>query len=161
MTEETAMALTRWSPFGTVERWEPFRGLGDIQSEVNRLFENFAGRQPATSGERMWAPPVDVHETPDDVVLRFEIPGVSDKDIQLSVTGDVLSVRGERRFDRNDSTDMYHRVERVYGKFERSVQLSMPVETEKVTASYRDGVLEVKLPKAAATKPRDIKIESV
>jgi HSP20 family protein len=153
------MALTRWSPFGTVERWDPFRGLGDIQGEMNRLFDNLAGRQPAMAGERMWWPAVDVHETPDHVVLRFEIPGVSDKDIHLSITGDVLTVKGERRFDRNEATETYHRVERVYGKFERSVQLSMPVQTDKVSASYRDGVLEVKLPKAEATKPRDIKID--
>jgi HSP20 family protein len=160
--EGYAMALTRWNPFGTVERWDTSRGLGDIQSEMNRLFDNFAGRQPAmAAGERMWWPAVDVHETPDDVVLRFEIPGVNEKDIHLSITGDVLTVRGERQFDRNETTETYHRIERAYGKFERSVQLSMPVQTDKVSASYREGVLEVKLPKAEELKPREIKIDAL
>jgi HSP20 family protein len=152
------MALTRWNPFGTVDRWDASRGLGDIQGEMNRLFENFAGRQ-SNSNSAMWWPAVDVHETQDDVVLRFEIPGVNEKDIHLSITGDVLTVRGERRFERDDTTETYHRVERAYGKFERSVHLSMRVQTDKVSASYRDGVLEVKLPKSEELKPREIKID--
>jgi HSP20 family protein len=155
------MALTRWSPFGTVDRWDAYRGLGDIQSEMNRLFESFSGRQPGMAGDRMWLPAVDVHETKDDVILRFDIPGVNEKDIQLSITGDLLTVKGERRFDRDDAGETYHRVERVYGKFERSVQLAMPVQAGKVTASYREGVLEVKLPKAEEVKPREIKIDLV
>jgi HSP20 family protein len=155
------MAMTRWNPFGTVERWDASRDLGDIRSEMNRLFETFAGRRSAMNGEHTWLPAVDVHETRDHVVLRFEIPGVSEKDIQLSVTGDVLTVKGERHFDRDEAAETYHRVERVYGKFERSVQLSMPVQTDKVTASYREGVLEVKLPKAEELKPREIKIDAI
>lgn len=156
------MAMTRWSPFGTVDRWDPFRGVSDIQNEVNRLFDSVAGRPATTgSGERMWLPAVDVRETKDDVVLSFDIPGMREKDIQLSITGDLLTVRGERRFERDETDQSYHRVERVYGKFERSVQLAMPVQTDKVTASYRDGVLEVKLPKADELKPREIKIDLV
>lgn len=156
------MAMTRWSPFGTIDRWDPFRGLGDIQSEVNRLFDSVSGRQApmASMGERMWLPAVDVRESKDDIVLSFDIPGVQEKEIQLSITGDLLTVRGERRFEKHEGGDhSYHRVERVYGKFERSVQLAVPVQTDKVTASYRDGVLEVKLPKADEVKPREIKID--
>jgi len=154
------MAMTRWTPFGTLERWDPFRNLGDIQHEVNRLFDNFSGR-PAqgTAGERMWLPAVDVRETKDEVVLSFDVPGMSEKDIQLSITGDLMTVKGERRFERDDSQDTYHRVERVYGKFERTVQLAMPVQTDKVKATYREGVLEVKLPKVEAAKPHEIKID--
>ena len=155
------MAMTRWTPFGTLERWDPFRNLGDIQHEMNRLFDNFSGRpaQTGTPGERMWLPAVDVRETKDEVILSFDVPGVTDKDIQLSITGDLLTVKGERRFERDENQDTYHRVERVYGKFERSVQLSTPVQTDKVTATYREGVLEVKLPKVEEVKPRDIKID--
>ena len=153
------MAMTRWTPFGSLERWDPFRNLGDIQSEMNRLFDSFSGRPSMSPGERVWFPAVDVRETKDEVVLSFDVPGMAEKDIQLSMTGDLLSVRGERKFDRNESNDTYHRVERVYGKFERTVQLAMPVQTDKVKATYRDGVLEVKLPKVEEVKPREIKID--
>jgi HSP20 family protein len=154
------MAIDRWRPFGGFERWEPFRGVGEIQTEMNRLFDSFVGRPAAaTTGDRMWLPSVDVHETKDDLVLSFDIPGVSQKDVQVTITGDLLTVRGERRFDREASENSYHRVERVYGRFERSVQLPMTVQTDKVKASYRDGVLEVKLPKAEEVKPREIKVD--
>jgi len=149
-----------WRPFGGGERWDALRGIGDIQTEMNRLFESFVGRPATTAaGERMWVPAVDVHETSDNLVRTFDIPGVTEKDVQLTITGDLLTLRGERRLQREASEDSYHRVERVYGKFERSVQLPMTVQTDKVKASYRDGVLEVKLPKAEEVKPRAIKID--
>jgi HSP20 family protein len=154
------MAIDRWQPFGSGDRWDPFRGGGDIQTEMNRLFNTFVGRPTsAAMGERMWLPAVDVHETKDDLVLSFDIPGVTEKDVQLTITGDLLTLRGERRFEREAPEDNYHRVERLYGRFERSVQLPMTVQTDKVKASYRDGVLEVKLPKAEEIKPREIKID--
>ena len=82
-----------------------------------------------------------------------------EKDIQLSITGDLLTVKGERRLERDETQDTYHRVERVYGKFERTLQLATPVQTDKVKATYRDGVLEVTLPKVEEVKPREIKID--
>ena len=156
------MAMERWRPFGSVERWDPFRGLGDIQTEVNRLFDNWSGRSGASAGERMWLPAIDVHETKDEFVLALDIPGVSEKDVSISITGDLLTVKGERRFEREGGEgtgNTYHRVERLYGKFERSVQLPTMVQTDKVKASYREGVLTVKLPKAEEVKPREIKID--
>ena len=152
------MAVERWRPFGTaVERWEPFR---DIQGEVNRLFDNFFGR-PATMtmGERMWAPLSDMYESKDDLVVSFELPGLSEKDVSVSITGEMLTVKGERRFEQDQKDDTYYRLERVYGKFERTMPLPMPVQGDKVKATYRDGVLEIRLPKVEAVKPRDIKIE--
>jgi HSP20 family protein len=158
------MAVERWRPFGSVERWDPFRGVSDIQGEVNRLFDSFFGRPSAVgtgSGLRMWAPVLDMHETKDDVVLNFELPGISEKDISLSITGDLLTLKGERAFNRDLKDDNYHHVERAYGKFERSVQLPMSVQAAKVKATYRDGVLEVRLPKAEEVKPKEIKIDIV
>ena len=156
------MAIERWSPFVSMERWDPFRNMNDIQGEVNRLFDSFLGR-PTTSANgsavRSWAPVLDMRETKDDVVLTFELPGVSEKDVSLSITGDLLTVRGERTFNRDSKDEGVRHVERVYGKFERSVQLPMPVQAEKVKAMYRDGVLEVKLPKVEEVKPKEIKIE--
>jgi HSP20 family protein len=107
----------------------------------------------------MWAPAVDIRENKDNLILTFEVPGIRDKDVNLSITDDILSVRGERRFDYEAKEESYHRLERAYGKFERHVQLPMPVQSDKVKAVYRDGVLEVTLPKAEELKPKQIKID--
>ena len=155
------MAMERWRPFGSVDRWEPFRNLVDIQGEVNRLFDSVAGRPMAgaPAAGRSWMPAVDMHETKDDLVLRVEVPGVREKDVAVSITGDLLTVRGERRWEDESKDQKFLHVERVYGQFERMIQLPMAVQTDKVKASYREGVLEIKLPKAEELKPREIKIE--
>jgi HSP20 family protein len=156
------MAMERWRPFAaaTMDRWEPFRNVSDIQTEVNRLFDGFFGR-PAAAGStgRTWAPPVDMYQTKDDVVLTLEVPGVREKDVSVSITGDLLSVKGERQFENEvKEHDLLH-VERAYGRFERLIQLPMPVQADRVKATYRDGVLEIRLPKAEEVKPKEIKID--
>jgi len=156
------MRIERLRPFGGVERWEPFRGMTEIQGEMNRLFDSFFGRPSSletTPRTRWWMPVVDMYETKDDVVLAFELPGVREKDIALSITGDILTISGDRSLGRELDEGSYHHMERVYGKFERAVQLPMPVQADKVKATYRDGVLEVKLPKAEEVKPKAIKID--
>ena len=154
--------MERWRPFsGVMEHRDPYR-VSEMQGEVNRLLESFFGRPTtamAPTGERMWAPAADIWEDKDNVVLTFEIPGISDKDVNVSITDGVLSVRGERRFDRAMKDESYHRLERVYGKFERNVQLPMPVQPDHVKAVYRDGVLEITVPKAEEVKPKQIKID--
>jgi len=154
------MAIERWRPFGAAARWEPFQGLADIQHEVNRLFDNFFGR-PSTmaSTERVWMPLCDMYETRDDLYVTFELPGVREKEVNVSITGDLLTVRGERKWEKELKEDTFHRLERVYGKFERSVPLPVPVQMDKVKATYRDGVLEIRLPKADEVKPKEIKID--
>jgi HSP20 family protein len=155
------MALERWRPFGTtLSRWEPLRELSDIQQEMNRLCDAFFGR-PTTvqAGERLWVPLADMWETKDDLYVAFEIPGVREKDVNVSITGDLLTVKGERKWDREVKEDSFHRLERVYGRFERSIPLPVPVQAEKVKATYRDGVLEIRLPKAEEVKPKEIKID--
>jgi len=158
------MAMQRWRPFGFAERWEPFRNLSDIQGEVNRLFETFAGRPAGTTmtSARTWMPPVDMTETADDLVLAVEIPGIREKEVSVSITGDLLSIKGERRWEQDgkdgkDNTVLH--TERVYGQFERLIQLPFAVQADKVKATYRDGVLEVRLPKAEEVKPRTIKVD--
>lgn len=156
------MVLERWRPFGTsIERWEPFRNILDIQHEMNRLFDGFFGRPSAamTTADRQWIPVLDMYETKDDLILAFELPGVREKDVSLLITGDLLTVRGERPINQELEGENYQHVERVYGKFERSVQLPMPVQAEKVKATYHDGVLEVKLTKSEEVKPKEIKID--
>ena len=156
------MAIDRWRPFGTtMERWQPFRQVSDLQAEMNRLLDTVFGPPASQStGERIWAPLCDMWETKDDVVLSFEMPGVGDKDVSVSITGDLLTVKGERRFRQQDgSGESYHRLERAYGKLERSVQLPMAVQADKVKATYREGVLTVTLPKADEVKSKEIKID--
>jgi HSP20 family protein len=152
------MTVVRWRPVsGSVERWDPFREVGDLQSEMNRMFDGFFGRS-LPGLDRVWAPAVDVFETKDDLVMTVELPGVSEKDIHLSITGDVLTIKGERGMTSTSPENAY-RSERWYGKFERSLSLPIPVQADKVKATYRDGVLTINLPKAEELKPKAIKID--
>jgi HSP20 family protein len=140
-----------------VERWE---GATDIQQEMNRLFDDFFGRPAMVpTGDRLWVPLADLYETNDDLCITFEVPGVREKEVSVSITGDLLTVKGERKWDKEQKEESYHRLERVYGKFERSVALPVPIQADKATATYRDGVLEIRLPKAEEAKPKEIKID--
>jgi len=155
------MAIERWRPFGsTLDRWEPSRGLTDIQAEMNRLFDAVFGRSTGVAvTDRVWAPAIDMYETKDDLYVLCEVPGVREKEVQVSITNDVLTIKGERNQQQEGKDDSHYRLERWFGRFERSVPLPMPVQSDKVKATYRDGVLEIKLPKAEAVKPKEIKIE--
>lgn len=155
------MAILRWRPMGqSVERWDPFREVGDFQSELNRVFDGFFGRTGTMpGGDRVWAPAVDMYETKDDLVVTAELPGVNEKEVQLSITGDVLSLKGERTLNQDTSQENFHRGERWHGRFERHLSLPISVQADKVKATYRDGVLTITLPKAEEIKPKSIKID--
>ncbi len=131
----------------------PCDPLSDLRAWQERL-ERLARHQ----GES-WAPPIDVYETKDDLVVVVELPGLKDKDVHLSITGDVLSLRGQRMPDHQLKEENYHRIERWAGTFERHVQLPIPVQPDKVRATFREGVLEIRLPKVEAVKPREIRID--
>ena len=153
------MAIVRFRPFS--QAVDSFRDFGDMQAEVNRIFDSFLGRPPQSGGvERAWAPAVDMYETKDSLVVVAELPGVDEKDIHLSIIGDALTLRGERKGNHEVKQDSYYRGERWYGKFERSIPLPMPVQADKVTAKYRDGVVTITLPKVAEILPKEIKIEA-
>ena len=153
------MAIVRFRPFTSAV--EPQRDFSEIQTEMNRLFDSFFGRpSQMTSGmERVWAPAVDVYETKEDLVITADLPGLNEKDIHLSITGDILALRGERRFNPEVKQESYYRGERWFGRFERALPLPIPVQADKVKASYRDGVLTIKLPKTEEIKPKEIKID--
>lgn len=138
------MALIRFRPFAQ----DLSRDLTDIQTQMNRLFDNFVG-QPTSPGpaERVWAPAADMYETKNEVVITAELPGLSEKDIHLSITGDLLTIQGERQWTGDVQDASHYRRERWFGKFERTFSLPMPVESGQIKATYRDGVLTVKLPK--------------
>jgi len=151
------MAIVRFRPYGNV--LDPFRDFSEIQSEMNRLFDSFVGRPGHGGAERIWIPGVDMHETPDHLVVTMDLPGLNEKDISLSITGDMLVLRGERRANTEAKQDSYYRGERWVGKFERTLPLPIPVQADQVKASYRDGVLTVSMPKVEEIKPKEIKID--
>ena len=155
------MAVMRWRPFGQrLEPWGGARELGDIQSEVNRLFDTFFGRSaPQGVPERAWAPAADMYETKDELIIKADLPGMSEKDVQVSITGDLLSLKGQRMEAEDVKPEQYFRAERWAGRVERVFQLPIPVQADKVRASYREGVLTVTLPKVEAVKPKEIKID--
>jgi HSP20 family protein len=153
------MPVERWHPF-RFERVEPIRDLAHMQNQMNRVFDDFFGtRAQPTLVDRVWAPAIDIYETREELVVVAEVPGVKEKDIQLSIVENVLSLKGQRLPAGDVKEESYHRIERWTGGFERYIQLPVPVQADKVRASYRDGVLEVRLPKIEAVKPREIKIE--
>jgi len=156
-----------------IVRFDPFRELDRLQNEVNRLFEGHnsnadvpaPARQNSGGGNggnalmtRAWAPVVDIAETQNEVVLRAELPGLKQDDIDIELTGDTLTLRGERKFENEERKDNFVRVERSYGRFQRSFTLGVPVQNDQVSATYRDGVLEIHLPKSEQTRPRKVQV---
>jgi HSP20 family protein len=146
-----------------IVRFDPFRELDRLQSEMNRLFEGYSGAPERANGQlvqsgRMWSPSVDVAETENEIVLRAELPGMKQEDIDIELTGDTLTIRGERKFENEERRENFVRVERSYGRFQRSFTLGIPVQGDKVKATYRDGILEVHLPKSEETKPRKVMV---
>lgn len=141
-------------------RWDPFADVSQLRDQVNRLFEQSltrTGREPASA--QVWAPTVDVLETANDLVLHAELPGIRPEDIHLQVEGDTLTLRGERTLQKEQAAQRYVRVERAYGAFQRSFTLGVPIKQDAIKANYKDGVLEIVLPKAEEVKPKQIKVQ--
>ncbi len=143
-----------------IVRYDPFRDLRTLQEEVNRLFSTNLTRAFGDEGigRGAWAPSVDIYENKDQIVLEAELPGMKQDDFDLSIENNVITLRGERRFEKTDETDNYHRVERSYGSFTRSFTLPQTVSAEGATAEYNNGVLRVTLPKREETKSRRIQV---
>jgi len=141
-------------------RWEPVRELNTIQGEINRLFNSFFDT-PVSAGEgagRRWLPAMDLVEAGDHYVLRADLPGLSEEDVKIEVEDDVLTVSGERKAEHEQRGEGYHRLERSYGSFSRSLTLPDGVDPETVQASFERGVLEVRIPKPEERKPRRVTI---
>jgi HSP20 family protein len=141
-------------------RWEPFREFSTLQDRLNRLFrESYGpeGREESltTTG---FAPPVDVYEDEHNVTLKIEVPGIDEKDIDVRIESNVLTVHGERKFEKEEKEENFRRVERQYGSFTRTFTLPTTVDAEKVSAHYDKGILKVALPKKAEAKPKQIKV---
>lgn len=142
----------------SISRIDPFRGLTTLQDQVNRLFESsFQGRGDH-SALTTWAPAVDIYETENELVLKADLPDAVEKDIDIRVENNMLTIRGERKFEQQVKEENYLRIERTYGSFSRSFGLPNTVNTESIHAAYKNGVLTVTMPKRAESKPKQVKV---
>ena len=139
-----------------ITRWEPFRDLARLQDEVNRLFD---GGPYHTSESVGWTPSCDIYEDEEAVSLKFELAGVDPKDVDVRFENGVLTVKGERRLEKEEKRENYHRVERSYGTFSRSFSLPGSLDAEKIKAETKHGVLTITLPKKPEAKPRAIQVK--
>jgi HSP20 family protein len=138
-------------------RWEPMRELNALQGEMNRLFNSFFD-EGDNGVQRRWAPAVDLVEREDSLVLKADLPGMSEDDVQIEVRDNILMISGERKAEHEEKQNGYYRVERAFGRFSRSVQLPAGVDTSGIAASFENGVLEITIPKPEERKPRKIEI---
>ncbi len=140
--------------------WRPFREFERMRREMDRLWDSFFERRPARVEEvSEWFPSLDVSETKNEYVVKAELPGIDPKDIDISLTSDLLTIKGEKKQEREEKEENYHLIERSYGSFTRSIQLPGQVQSDKINATYKNGVLKVTLPKTEEAKKKEIKIK--
>jgi HSP20 family protein len=140
-------------------RWEPFREFSTLQDRMNRLFRETQGNtQDESLASSSFAPAVDVYEDEHNVTLKIEVPGIDEKDIDVRIENNTLTVHGERKIEKEEKEENYRRVERQYGSFTRTFNLPPTVDPEKVRADYDKGVLQITLPKKAEAKPKQVKV---
>jgi HSP20 family protein len=137
-------------------RWEPFRDLARLQDEMTRLFDDRAYRSGESVG---WTPSCDIFEDEDGLALRFDLAGVDPKDVDIQFENGVLTLKGERKLEKEDKRENYHRIELPYGTFTRTFSLPGTVDAEKIRAEARNGLLTVYLPKRVEAKPRAIQVK--
>ena len=140
--------------------WRPFRELTTLRDEMDKMWNRFLGEWPSMEpykGE--WMPSLDVSETKDNIVVKAEVPGMNGKDIDISFANGVLTIKGERKQEKEEKDENYHRVERIYGAFSRSTRLPKDVQSDKIKASCKDGVLKITLPKSEEAKKKEVKIK--
>ena len=143
----------------TMNRWEqPFRGDTTLQEQINRVFGDVVGRTGEESNLTPWAPEVDIYETENELVVKADLPDVNPQDLDIRVESNILTIRGERKFDKKVNEDNYLRIERSYGSFSRSFSLANSVKSEAIKADYQNGVLTLSIPKREEAKPKQIKV---
>ena len=141
-----------------ISQWNRFHNLSSLQDHFNRLFEPTREGQADNSALTSWAPAVDIYENENELVIKADLPDIDEKDLDVRVENNTLTVRGERKFEQEVKEENYLRVERAYGSFSRSFSLPSSVNTEAIKAEYKNGVLTVALPKRAESKPKQVKI---
>jgi HSP20 family protein len=143
-----------------IVRWRPFRDMVSIQDEMNKLFDDFLGRPLMRTewSEGVWNPSVDISETKDNVIIKAEMPGLNKEDVKISMQDNMLTLTGEKKQEKEEKETNYHRIERSYGAFSRSFSLPTSVKSDKIRATYKDGILSITLPKTEEVKPKEIPI---
>jgi HSP20 family protein len=146
----------------SITRFDPFRQVTRLQDRMNRIFEDALGRTFENNDifAGAWAPAVDILEDTNDLVLRAELPGMKPEDVDIRIENNTLTLMGERKFESKEDKVNYHRRERSYGAFSRSFALPSSVQQDKVTAEFKDGILQVILPKREETKPKQISVKA-
>jgi HSP20 family protein len=142
----------------TFNRWEPYRGAATLQEQVNRLLGNVLERSVEESNLTSWAPAADIYETEHELVVKADLPEIDPKDLDIRVENNILTIRGERKFEKKVNEENYLRVERAYGAFSRSFSLANTVNAEAIKADYQNGVLTLTIPKREEAKPKQIKV---
>src|SRR6201987_758688 len=140
-----------------LDRWDSFRGTSP-DSQLNRLFSDFFGRATQEQNLTAWAPAVDIYETEHELVVKADLPDVKPAELDIRVENNILTIRGERRFEKKVDEKNYLRVERTYGSFSRSFSLANTVNSEAIKADYKNGVLTLTVPKREEAKPKQIKV---
>jgi HSP20 family protein len=140
-----------------LDRWDSFRGISP-DSQLNRLFSDFFGHATQEQNLTTWAPAVDIYEGENELVVKADLPGVKPEELDIRVENNILTIRGERKFDKKLDEKNYLRVERAYGSFARSFSLANTVNTDAIKADYKDGVLTLSVPKREEAKPKQIKV---
>lgn len=141
-----------------LNRWEPYRGSNALEGQFNRLFSEVFGRSSQESNLTNWAPAVDILEDEHQLVVKADLPDVKPEELDIRVENNILTIRGERKFENKQEDKNYLRVERAYGSFARSFSLANTVNTEAIKADYKDGVLTLSIPKREEAKPKQIKV---
>jgi len=145
----------------SIVRWRPARDLLNVRDEMDRVFNDFFGTVPeryVTGLENVWSPSVDIAETENEFIVTAELPGLGKDDVKISIQDNILYIKGEKKKQKEFKNENYHRIERSYGNFQRSFTLSAAVDAKKVTASFKDGVLTVNVPKNEEAKLKEIPI---
>ena len=152
------MAIVKWTP--QQRAWAPFQDLLTIQDRINSLFEDTLGmKDDQALATTTWRPLVDIFEDDQAIVIKAELPEMEEKDIQIDLDNNLLTIKGERKLEKEEKKESYHRVERFYGTFQRTFELPATVDREEISASYDKGVLKVTLPKKEESKPKKVQIE--
>lgn len=153
------MSLVRWNPARDLAAWPS--NLFGMQREMNKMFDNFFNGtdQGEDYALTAWSPAVDIAEHDDEFTVKVELPGVSKDEVKITLESNILTIRGEKKQQKETKKENYHRVERSYGSFQRSFTMPATVKTDKIDASFRDGILNIKLPKAEEAKPKQIEVK--
>jgi len=157
------MTFTRWNPLRDVTAWHPVSDITSefelMQRDIDRMFDRFRGGILDDGTASTWLPAVDITEQENDYVVKVELPGVNKNDVKITVHNDALTIRGEKKQERERKGENYHRIERSYGSFQRSFTLLTSVVSDKIEASFDNGILTISLPKVEGAKSKEIEVK--